>query len=262
MTTGTGTVRRLWALEGGTISEDRSKLVVGESGPVTVPSPCFLIEHDRGLVLMDTGLVPAAADDMHGVYGAMGEELRVTLTPEQTVDRQLAAIGFKPSDVKHVIMSHLHWDHTGGMYLFPHAQFHVMAGELQYAHWPLPAGPTYRLADIEATRGFDWNQIEGAELDFFGDGSLKILHMPGHTPGNASLVVRLASRTFVLAADTAHLRSGFLGDRPMPSDWNTLESVRSIRRLRQIARGLDAAVWILHDPEDWADFKHAPGFYE
>jgi len=262
MGAGTGTVRRLWALEGGALSEDRGKLVVGESGPVTLACPCFLIEHARGLVLMDTGLVPAAADDARAVYGAMADELALSVTREQCVDRQIEAIGFRLSDVRDVIMSHLHWDHTGGMFLFPHARFHVMSGELPYAYWPLPAGPAYRREDIDATRGFDWNQIESPELDFFGDGSLRILHMPGHTPGNASLVVRLPSRTIVLAADTAHLRSGLAGDRPMPSDWNTLESVRSIRRLKQVARSLNAATWILHDPEDWAEHRHAPDCYE
>ena len=262
MSTATGTARRLWALEGGTLTEDKSNLVVGESGPVTVPCPSFLIQHDRGLVLVDTGLVPAAVNDAHGIYGEMGAQLKVSLSREQCIDRQIEALGFQLEDVKHVIMSHLHWDHTGGMYLFPHAQFHVMSGELQYAYWPLPAGPVYRREDIDPTRGFAWNQIEGSELDFFGDGSIVILHMPGHTPGNASLIVRLASQTIILAADTAHLRSGFQTDRPMPSDWNTLQSVQSIRRLRQIARGLDAMVWITHDPADWAEYRHAPEFYE
>jgi N-acyl homoserine lactone hydrolase len=262
ITGATGTARRLWALEGGTLTEDRSNLVVGEKGTITIPCPCFLIEHERGLVLLDTGLVPAAAEDARAVYGDMADELTVTLTREQCVDRQIEALGFSLSDVDHVIMSHLHWDHTGAMYMFPHAQFHVMSGELQYAYWPLPAAPLFRREDIEPTRSFSWNQIEAPEFDLFGDGSLVLLHLPGHTPGNASLVVRLPNRTVVLAADTAHLRSGYHGDRPMPSDWNTLESVRSIRRLRQLAQSLQAMVWILHDPEDWAEYKHAPEFYD
>jgi N-acyl homoserine lactone hydrolase len=256
-----GCVKRLWALEGGYLTEDAGNLVVGMRGEVTIPSPCFLMEHERGLVLMDTGLVPAAAEDPHGVYGAMADELKLSLTRAQCVDRQLEAIGFKTSDIDYVIMSHLHWDHTGGMYLFPQAKFFIMAGELQYAYWPLPAAPLFRREDIEPTRGFDWTEIETPEFDFFGDGSLRILHMPGHTPGNASLVVRLASRTILLAADTAHLRAGLEGDRPMPSDWNTLEAVRSIRKLKQAARSLNADIWMLHDPEDWARFKHAPDFY-
>ncbi|AYD03648.1 N-acyl homoserine lactonase family protein [Neorhizobium sp. NCHU2750] len=254
-------IKRLWALEGGYIRPDRGALVLGEQGPVTIPSPTFLMEHERGLVLMDTGMVPAAADDVHAVYGDMAELDGISLKPEHRVDRQLEMIGFKTSDVDYVIMSHLHWDHTGGMYLFPHAKFFVMSGELQYAFWPRAGGPLYRREDIEPTRGFDWTEIEIPDFDFFGDGSLRVVHLPGHSPGNASLVVRLANRTFILAGDTAHLRSGLEKDLPMPSDWNTFEAVRSIRKLKQMAHSLDARIWMLHDDEDWAEFKHAPDFY-
>ena len=258
----TGTARRLWALEGGLLTEIRGNLAVGESGTVVIPCPSFLIEHSRGLVLIDTGLVPAACEDPRAIYGELADELRISLRRDQCVDRQIEALGCKLEDVTHVVISHMHWDHTGGMYLFPHAQFYVMSGELQYAYWPLPASPLFRREDIEPTRGFAWNQIEGPELDLFGDGSILIVHMPGHTPGNASVVVRLLSRTIVLSADTAHLRSGYEGDLPMPSDYNTLQSVQSIRRLRQIVNGLDAMLWVTHDPVDWAEYKHAPAFYE
>ena len=256
------TARKLWALEGGDISEQRGVLVLGESGPVVLPCPSFLVEHRRGLVLIDTGIAPAAVGDAHAAYGKFADELGISLRSEQCVDRQIEALGYKVSDVTHVIMTHLHWDHTGGMHLFPHAQFFVMSGELQYACWPLPAGPLYRREEIEATRGFAWNQIESEELDLFADGSIVMVHMPGHTPGNASVVVRLAGRTIVLAGDTAHLRSGLNHELPMPSDYNTLDSVKSIRRLRQLVRSLDAMLWLAHDPTDWSEYKHAPDFYE
>ncbi|MGH6644243.1 MAG: N-acyl homoserine lactonase family protein, partial [Bradyrhizobium sp.] len=170
-------------------------------------------------------------------------------------------LGYAPSDVTHVIMSHAHWDHTGGMYLFPHARFFIGEGELQYAYWPLPAAPLFRREDLEPTRGFDWTFFTG-DLDLFADGSIVILHMPGHTPGNSSVLVRLKHHSFLLAIDTAHLRSGYAGDRPMPSDWNTLLAVQSIRRLKQLADSTQATVWISHDPDDWAQFRHAPDFYD
>lgn len=257
-----GTARKLWALEGGCISEQRGSLVLGESGPVVLPCPSFLVEHARGLVLIDTGIAPAAVGDAHAAYGKFADEVGISLSREQCVDRQIEALGFKISDVTHVIMTHLHWDHTGGMYLFPHAQFFVMSGELQYACWPPAVGPVFRREDIEPTRGFAWNQVEDAEFDLFADGSIVMLHMPGHTPGNASVVVRLAGRTIVLAGDTAHLRSGLARELPMPSDYNTLDSVKSIRRLRQLATSLEALLWLSHDPTDWSDYKHAPDFYE
>ncbi|MCB8878030.1 N-acyl homoserine lactonase family protein [Acidisoma silvae] len=249
-------IRRLWALDGGRLSEDRNKLVLRQSGPVTVPCPSFLMEHDRGLVLLDTGLAPNAAEDASATYGSLADRLNILLSREQCIDRQIERLGFKTSDVDYVIMSHLHWDHTGGMYLFPQAKFFVMQGELQYAYWPLPGSPPYRREDIDPTRGFDWHEIDAPDFDFFGDGTLRLLHMPGHTPGNASLIVRLGSGNVILACDTAHLQSGLRDDLPMPSDWNTMESVRSMRKLKQIAHVLDASIWIPHDVEDWDRFRN------
>src|SRR5262249_49023350 len=108
--TPTGRAKRLWALDGPTLTHDRSHLVVGETGIITFPVPCFLIEHARGLVLFDTGLVPEAAVDARKIYGEMAEACGIAFRPEQAVDRQIEALGFRTGDVTHVLMSHAHWD--------------------------------------------------------------------------------------------------------------------------------------------------------
>lgn len=155
-----------------------------------------------------------------------------------------------------------HFDHTGGLPLFGHAQLYVGVGDLPYAYWPNPAAaPFFHTVDLDATRDFSWNFLTD-DHDLFGDGSIQILQMPGHTPANASILVRLQNHTFLLTADTVHLRSALNSDLPMPSDFNTEKSVQSIRRLRQIAMAHDAEVWIAHDPQDWAEHKHAPHHYD
>lgn len=257
-----GTALRMWALDGARLTLDSGILVVGESGTVTIPVPTFLIEHPRGLVLVDTGLAPAAADDAHAVYGQLADDAGIEFHPDQRVDAQIEKLGFKVSDVGHVICSHAHFDHTGGLSLFPHAQLYIGAPDLPYAYWPYPAGAVFfHTADLEATRSFRWNPLTG-DHDLFGDGSVVVLRMPGHTPGNSSVLVRLANHTFLLTADTVHLRSALTGDLPMPSDYNTQQSVDSIRRLRQISLASDATVWIAHDPQDWAEHRHAPHAYD
>ncbi len=253
--------KKLWALTGPTLTQDRGILVTGESGDITFPIPSFLIEHERGLVLFDTGLVPAAAEDPEGVYGSLAAETGMNFKPEHSVDRQILALGFALEDITHVVMSHAHWDHTGGMYLFPKAKFYIGAGEMPYAFWPFPGGPLFRREDLEPTRNFQWNEVVG-DFDLFGDGSIVRLHMPGHTPGNGSLLVRLANHTFILAADTTHLRSGYLTNSVMPSDYNTLDAVLSIHRLKQLEASLDAQLWIGHSPEDWEQYRHAPEYYD
>lgn len=260
-TTATGTIKRLWALDGATLTLDSGLLVLGAAGEVTIPVPTFLIEHDRGLVLFDTGIVPEASVDPDGVYGELAEHVGLRFTPEQRVDRQIEGLGYKTSDVTHVVLSHAHFDHSGGMYLFPQAKFYIGAADLPYAFWPHPAASVFfRRPDIEATRSFDWHPLAG-DHDLFGDGSITVLAMPGHTPGNSSLLVRLPDRYFMLTADTVHLRSALTDTLPMGSDYNTRESVESIRRLRQLSESHDAHIWIAHDPEDWKAFA-APKCYQ
>ncbi|OLT41669.1 MBL fold metallo-hydrolase [Saccharomonospora sp. CUA-673] len=257
-----GTAKRMWALPGAEFTLDTGIMVVNGQGQVTIPVPSFLIEHDRGLVLFDTGIAFEAADDAKGVYGDLADLVGLAYGPDDRLDRQIEALGYKTSDVDHVIVSHAHFDHAGGVRLFPNAELYIGEGDLPYAFWPLPAAtPFFRTADFDTTRNWKWNQLS-TDHDLFGDGSIVIYRMPGHTPGNTSMLVRLPNQTFLLTGDTVHLRQALTEDLPMPSDYNTLHAVRSIRRVKQLATAHDATVWISHDPEDWATLKHAPTCYE
>ncbi|MEX5634024.1 N-acyl homoserine lactonase family protein [Parafrankia sp. FMc2] len=257
-----GNATKMWALHGPTMTLDAGIVMVGGAGTVTIPDPCYVIRHPRGLVLFDTGLAPEAQQDPVAVYGDLALHVGMNFPEDQKLDNQLAAIGFGLRDITHVVCSHTHLDHTGGLHLFPHAKFYAGAGDLRYAFWPdaLDAG-LYRRHDLEATRGFDWTHVH-SDLDLFGDGSIVILHMPGHTPGNLSLLVRLTGTTFLLTADTVHLRASLDNIVPAPADYNSYDAKRSIERLAHLRDSLDATVWIGHDPEDAKDFSFAPYAYE
>lgn len=261
--TGQGTVKRLWALDSPTFTLDKSILMVGAVGEVTIPMPAYLIEHPKGLVLFDTGLVPAAAEDPAAVYGELAAHLGLRYTPDQRVDRQIEALGYRTSDIRYLIASHTHFDHTGGLYLFPDSEVFVGQGDMRFAYWPDPAGAVFfRPADLDPVRNMKWREVPGCDHDLFGDGSVVILWTPGHTPGELSLLVRLPGRNVVLTGDTVHLRDALENVVPMPYDADTVESLRSIRRLQLIRDSADATIWITHDPEDWAQFPHAPACFE
>lgn len=249
------TATAMWALEGPSFTMDAGHLVLGMAGKVVTPIPCFLVQHERGLVLFDTGLVPEAAGDPVAFYGQeRADHLGVRYEKRQRVDFQIAAAGFSTSDVTHVVLSHAHADHTGGLRFFPHTRIYAGAGELGHAYWPGPPQRHgyFRYTDLDPARDFDWREVD-RDLDLFGDGSLRIVTLPGHTPGSIGLVVRLPSRSFVLTGDAVHLRCALDDCLPMGSDWNTQESVRSIRRLRELAEEHRARVWIGHDPQDWEE---------
>lgn len=258
-----GFARRMWALDCPTLTVDASTLLYGLSGMLTIPMPSFLIEHDKGLVLFDTGIDPEAIEDAARVYGPeLAAGLGIEGTVDLRIDRQVEALGYQTSDVTHLICSHLHFDHSGGHHLFPQAAFYVGEGEMSFAHFPEPIGAfCYIPAQLERTRGFDWREVIG-DLDLFGDGSLVIYSMPGHTPGEVSLKVRLASRTFILTGDAVHLREQLEKEYHFPIDADTVRATRTLRRLKRLRESEDATVWISHDPDDWSDLEHAPYSYE
>lgn len=256
--------RRMWALDCPTLTVEAHTLMYGLSGMVTIPMPSFLIEHPKGLVLFDTGIGPEAIDDPVALYGQeMADALGMTASDDQRLDRQIENLGYQLTDVTHVISSHMHFDHMGGLHLFPHAKHYVGQGELRYANFPDPLGSFCFMPDqLARIRGFDWREVPGVDVDLFGDGSLVILFMPGHTPGELSLKVRLSSRTFVLTGDAVHLRAALENEIQFPLDCDTKASLQTLRRLKRISESEDASVWITHDPDDWAEYKHAPACYE
>ena len=99
---------------------DLGQIHFGDSGKLSLPLPAFLIEHERGLVLLDTGSRPDAHDrPPPEVYGeVVASAWPLECPPENRLDRQINKAGFELEDVTHVIVSHTHIDHTGGLYLF------------------------------------------------------------------------------------------------------------------------------------------------
>jgi len=246
-------VTRMWAMDAPTFTMDSSLLMVGTLGEITIPVTSFLVQHARGLVLFDTQLDPASYDeDPAEVYGAgLQGVINLRSRSEQRLDRQLKGLGFSVSDITHVIVSHLHFDHCGGARLFPEARFYAGAGEMRHAYWPEPAGAGFfRVEELLPLRDFKWTELDN-DHDLFGDGSLTVLHTPGHTPGELSMLVRLPDRNVIITGDAAHLANGFEGLVPMPFSVNTEQSVRSMRKLQRLRAEYDAFVWVSHEPDHY-----------
>lgn len=248
----------MWALPGATFVVPRSALVAGADNTIiNVPVPSFLIEHPKGLVLFDTGSHPKVAEDVGAYWGEMFRGM-VKFSKDLTVDNQIKALGYKLTDVKYVVMSHFHMDHTGGLFMFPHAKLLTMKGEISYAYWPAPhLRNIFLIDDILPTRNYNWLELSD-NFDLFGDGSLVALHTPGHTPGSCSLVVRLPHQEIILAGDVVHLRDAIDTDATMLVDTDPNQSVASIRRLKALRDMHGSRIWVSHDPDDWEEMPHAP----
>lgn len=255
------TAERMWALDAPSAIVDKGIMEAGASGDWMTPFPTFLIEHSEGLVLFDTGLSSDAAGNPESVYGESARTSHIKFAREQRLDHQLADLGFATTDVEHVVLSHLHFDHTGGMGLFPTAQFYRGEGELEFALNPdTHLCGLYRREELEAAQNYRWHEISPTDLDLFGDASISLLFLPGHSPGSLAVQVRLPSRTIILSGDVVHTRLAYDTVSPFALDQDLDEAVRSIERLHQLQQQSGADLWIGHDPDDW--HKYGPGRYE
>ena len=149
---------------------------------------------------------------------------------DDMIAARLRAAGVDPDDLDIVILSHLHFDHVGGLAQLPNARVLVQRDEWAAGFdADLAAANTLNPADFDL--GHDVVQLDG-EHDVFGDGRVTCIPTPGHTPGHQSLRVRLADREIVLCADCAYFTETLDGG-PLPAiGHDHAQQATSIEQLR------------------------------
>jgi glyoxylase-like metal-dependent hydrolase (beta-lactamase superfamily II) len=233
-----------------------------------VPVPCFLVEHpDVGPFLIDTGLPPAAAHDVATALGRRGAiAYKVHMDDGWAVNDRLVARGIDPLSIDLVVMTHMHYDHTGAVAQLPRSTFVVNAREWQaavdggflqgYRHQLFDQGYEWRTLDFDAPQVDSFASF-GRAIDLFGDGSVRLLSTPGHSKGHMSVLLRLRSgRELLLTADAAFSRRS-IDEELVPvfldDVHNYLRSLREIRRYLELTPS--ALVICGHDAEGWPDVR-------
>lgn len=205
---------------------------------------CYLIRHGAELLLWDAGL-PSAL---------LGKPIdRQPISPTLSVDlpTQLARLGIRPDDITRLALSHYHFDHAGQTGTFPKATLLIGAADwaaLKSTRKPAGAEPALLAPWLTGKGKVD--PVEG-DRDVFGDGSVIMLAMPGHTPGASALLVRLPKTgPVILSGDVVHLEAQW-SLSAVPS-WNTqrADSLSSMDRLQKLAANLGATIIVQHDPSD------------
>ncbi|HWT90584.1 MAG TPA: N-acyl homoserine lactonase family protein [Solirubrobacterales bacterium] len=241
-------------------------LMTGQN-TIAVPCPAFLIRHpSAGAILVDTGLHPSIATDARENFGALAARVgKPTLAPGEDVPSQLRKRGLEPGEVPIVVMTHLHFDHTSAISEFPNSTFVVSENEWRFAAGgPSPTMNGYRRAHFDyafdyRTVDFDRDNIDsyasfGRTFDLFGDGSVRLAYLPGHSPGHMGIVCRLAERDFVIGGDAVYLLAQLDGDEPGPPRPHDAHNLRrSLQELRLFRKQFpDAIVTPGHDPDFYA----------
>jgi len=220
-----------------------------ERNRITLALRCLLVEHDDGLVLIDTGLGNKEDAKFRDIYGVANAGTR---GPTQLEDA-LVALGFRPAEIRWVINTHLHFDHAGGNtwrdpagavgLSFPQARYVVQAKELDFArHTNERTAASYLSHNFESV---PFTVVTGEASVLPG---IRCLPTPGHVPYHQSILIESGGERACFVADlvptTAHL--------PLP--WimgYDLEPLVTLESKRSLYRRAEAEQWLLffeHDP--------------
>jgi N-acyl homoserine lactone hydrolase len=224
-----------------------------------LPVPSVLLRHPQGNVLFDTGCHPSTATDAEGRWGSLAKLMVPVMAADDNVLSGLACAGLEAGDIDVVVCSHLHPDHCGCNAFFTRATLIVHARELEAARAPGAETQGYLAAEWDHPMPIE--TVSG-DRDVFGDGRIMLLHLPGHTPGCMSALVRLdRTGTVLLASDTVSIRET-LDDGIVPRNtWNADALVKSLAEIKRIEAG-GATVFYGHDDRQWQTLRKGANAYD
>jgi glyoxylase-like metal-dependent hydrolase (beta-lactamase superfamily II) len=233
---------------------------------IELPINAYVIEHDDGLVLFDTGMDRAVVTDpdywpdpITALF--MRRIFRWNIGPDDTLAQQLELAGYSPADVRKAVISHLHADHVGGIGDIPDADLYVSSEAWEHMLGPHPEREMVLRRDIDIP-GARWHQFTfeatddpslapfGASFDLMGDGSMMILPTPGHLAGSVSMLVRRGNAAPLLLIGDLTYAEELLDQDRIPGTGHAAqlrESYAKVRGLRDRTPGL--VILPAHDPK-------------
>ncbi len=261
----------------------RGGRLFGAAGGVLSPAPmcchCLLIEGEDGLVLVDSGLGVEDVNEPRRLGFLFNAMVRPRLDVAETALRQVVDLGYRPSDVRHIVPTHLDLDHAGGLSDFPDAAVHVFADELRAASLRSTFGERnrYRKAQISSVK--KWAAIEEEGNSWFGFSAVRaipgtgdevlLIPLPGHSRGHCGVAVRRADDWLFHCGDAYFHHAEVAADGgKAPKGVRFFESLAQFdgaqrlanqARLRELARLAAGEVTLIcsHDISDFFAMKSA-----
>ena len=196
---------------------------------------CYLVRHGDDYLMWDTG-----------------NPVGTTPTaPKTSLVNLLAQLKVAPAQVKYVGISHYHGDHTGQVNAFPQSTLLIGKGDWDALNDSKSAAGASAASFSNWMSGGSKVEALSGDRDVFGDGTVIMLNMQGHTPGHHSLLVKLKETGNVLiTGDLSHFRENYDSDGVPTFNTDRAASLASIDRFKKIAANLKATVIIQHDARD------------
>ncbi|MEE9329259.1 MAG: N-acyl homoserine lactonase family protein [Parvularculaceae bacterium] len=205
----------------------------------TFTDTCYLVRHPKGDLLWDLGLPAALKEGEPQVNGVF------TVSLEKTITEQLAELALTPSDVDYISISHSHFDHSGQA-----EQFAGTTWLVNDAEYEVMFGEGADSAPYEAFKGLKRQSFVG-DHDVFGDGTVSIIDLPGHTPGHTGLMLQLEDAgTVLLTGDLYHRAESRKLKRVPRFNSDEAQTRESIEKFESLVAVTNARVIIQHEPDD------------
>ncbi|MEE9408834.1 MAG: N-acyl homoserine lactonase family protein [Polaribacter sp.] len=200
----------------------------------------YVISHPKGNLMWDAGLpenlvIPEPYNDPSGVY---------RIQRPDSLANQLKTIGFKIEDFNYFAMSHSHFDHTGHANLMGSAKWLVQENEFNSV---VGDSAQFKNPALEALKNVQ--KING-DYDVFGDGSVVIKYMPGHTIGHQVLYVEVAGleKPVLLTGDLYHFEENRTSKGIPSFNYDVEKTLESMNKFEAFAIEKNAEVIIQHSP--------------
>ncbi|MET0313119.1 MAG: N-acyl homoserine lactonase family protein [Hansschlegelia sp.] len=254
-------VERIYVLYSGEARVDDRSIYspgvhVGE--PVGLSCNAYLIKRADGWTLWDTGMEDGLAELPEGRI--IAHDIRGIA--KRTIAGQLKEIGIGPKNIGTLILSHAHFDHAGNCRLFPQARWIVQKAERDAMFGDKPDRFGFLPHLYDTLRSNPTTVVEG-DHDVFGDGSVRMISTPGHTPGHCSLLVRLPKAgPVILSGDVAHFEESFRHHYVPKFNSDPVLSQSSMEKVEALMRAEGAKLWINHDAAQTASLPRAPQWIE
>jgi glyoxylase-like metal-dependent hydrolase (beta-lactamase superfamily II) len=237
---------RIHHLNCGTCCPVGGRLFDGYSGSVSahLVCHCLLIESEAGLVLVDTGYgmrdVRRPRERLSGFFLALN---RPQLRAEETAVEQVRRLGFDPADVRHIVLTHLDFDHAGGIEDFPNARVHVTVREKEVADerrgGAIVSRRRYRPQQWNEAAEWSLYPMGGGERWFGFDAVRDLVGLPpemllvplaGHTWGHAGVAVQEDDGRWLFYAGDAYFHHGEVGtmERQCPPGLRTYQDLMQV----------------------------------
>lgn len=203
---------------------------------------CYLIRHGDTYMLWDTGLPVDVLNKPFVGKDDIESSLDITL-----VD-QLKQLGLKPEQISVIGLSHYHYDHTGQAVAFPQAKLMIGRADANHLRANLEGSGSALTHWIKGDGKLD--EVDG-DRDVFGDESVIMINLPGHTPGHHGLLIKLPVSGYVmLSGDVAHFAENLAANGVPRFNDDRAQSLASMARFKALAANHKAKMIIQHEPED------------